>query len=221
MLGALVVSRVVPVGADTRLEIGPVVSSNRIHLEGDATGRVTGIGAFVRVMSSRWYGVEFEATGISGRIEQSYTGTFVAYPPPGVTPSSPAFSRYAPVARRMRTFDPGFGGAVAFGARRQLGARVSIAARAGAAVRSYAETSRMEILTIPEGIDRARVASDLAGLAYDRRRTRGGLLLGVDLAIRMTARLRIAPVASVVIGPEQVGNVYRESSGGVRLSWTF
>lgn len=207
--------------SSVRVELGPVFSANRIHLEGDAIDRLMAAGAFVRIRGSKWYGLELEVTHLSGQIEQSYEGTFVAYPPPGVTSSSPDFARYAPIARRTRTFVPGLGGAVAFVAQGELGPRVDVGVRAGVAFRSVAATSRMAILSVPEGIDPARVARDLSGLEYSRDETRGGLLLGVDLPIRVISRLRIVPTAHVVVGPEQVGNVYRESGGGLRICWMF
>lgn len=202
-----------------RLEFGPLFRLDRVFIEGDAGGAtpVAGITAAVRL--SRTFGVDAELTWASNRIERSYEGWFISYSQdPGATREE--IERLAPVARRSLGYEPGMGGAVAFVARSDVNPRVSVAARAGVSGRRYAETSGYRILSIPAGVDPARVARDFQDESH--RRTRGGLLLGFDVAIALTDRVSLTPeVRFVYGGPARVGSKHRELGLGVRGGWRF
>ena len=126
----------------------------------------------------------------------------------------------APTARRTFGHAPGLGWSGALVARGRVAERVTMAARIGIAARRYTETSSYVVLTIPAGVDPARVARDFQDTAWSR--TRGGLLFGMDAAIGVTNQLSIVPdVRFVYGGPARVGNNYREFGVGIRAGWRF
>jgi hypothetical protein len=166
------------------------------------------------------FSVEAELTSSANRVERSYQGTFTSYPPPGTPPTVENFERYAPVARRTLGYDPGAGFTVALVARRKASQRISVTGRVGASATRYVETSSYVVLAIPEGVDPARVVRDFQSSSHPR--TRGGLLLGIDVAIAITPRFTIGPdVRFVWGGPAQVGNKHRELAGGARVMCGF
>jgi hypothetical protein len=207
-------------GAQTsRFEIGPVVRVDKAFIEADATGSYAVGGVATRFMFSRAFGVEGEITGASSRIERSYEGWFISYVNTP-NPSREEIEALAPTARRSLGYAPGLGWSAAFVARSDATRRVSVSARAGLAARRYDETSSYTILTIPDGVDPARVARDFQDSSF--RQTRGGLLFGLDVPMAVTKQLTVAPELRFVYGgPAQVGNKYRELGVGVRGSWRF
>ena len=207
--------------SSSRFEVGPVMRLEKVYVEGDGSGHATVAGLAATFKVSKSYGVEFEVTGASGRIERSYEGTFVSYYA-GTEPSRENFERFAPIARRTLGYTPGLGWAAAFVARGDLNPRVSLAARIGLSGRRYHETSDMTLLSIPAGVDPQRVASDsnFDDSSFDR--TRGGLLFGLDSLIALTDHLSIVPeVRFVYGGPAQIGNKHREAGFGARAVWRF
>ena len=76
-------------------------------------------------------------------------------------------------------------------ARTAVNARVGLAGRVGVASRGYSERSSYVVLSIPEGVDPARVARDFQPQTVET--VRGGLLLGVDVDLALTASLHAAP----------------------------
>ena len=105
-------------------------------------------------------------------------------------------------------------------ARSEPSGRVSLVGRVGISARDYLETSTFTILTIPEGVDPARVAS--AFRTARRHRTRGGLLVGLDVPVAVTSVLVIAPEVRLVYGgPARIGNKHRELGWGARATWRF
>jgi hypothetical protein len=78
------------------------------------------------------------------------------------------------------------------------------------------------------GIDPARLATFSVGdgtssSPNQRLNTqRGGLLMGVAVPIKITARLTVAPdVRFAYGGPARIGEKHRERSLGVRAGWGF
>jgi hypothetical protein len=200
-------------------EVGPVFRADRVFLEADAGGTtpVTGVQAVWWLSPS--LGVFGDLTAAGGRIARTYEGTFISYPPaPTMSPAE--FERWAPVARRELGYDPGIGGSFGAAVRLVVNDRVSLAVHGGLSARRYRETSDFTVLTIPEGVDPARVARDFADTSRDR--TRGGLLMGLSLPIAAAPRLIVVPeVRFVYGGPARVGEKYRELGAGVRAGWTF
>ena len=203
----------------SRVELGPVVRHDHVFIEGGAGGGIPVAGVVTRVRLSRRYGVEAELTQAWQRIARSYEGWFISYAEgPDLTPEE--IERLAPIVRRSLGYVPGVGAAAAFVARGDITPRVSLAGRVGVSARRYVETSASTILSIPEGIRPDRVASDFPDTS--RRRTRGGLLLGLDVAVAVTPRLSLAPEIRVVYGgPARIGDKHRELGVGARATWRF
>lgn len=188
-----------------RFEAGPLVRVDRVRVEGDLVEPMVTAGASgaVRLLESLW--VEGEITRAFGVMERSYSGTFVS------------FDGLAPTARRDLRYAPGWGGGGAVMWRGALSPRVDMGFKVGLAGRRYVESSTYTLLSLPEGLDEARVK---AALVDERRtRSRGGVWFGVDLPIRVTSRVRVIPDGRFVLGPRQVGNAHREWSVGVRAMW--
>jgi hypothetical protein len=203
----------------SRFTAGPVVRLDRVFIEGDASGTTPVGGALATFSITKTYGIEGELTWASRAVERSYEGRFISYVQTP-NPTREEIERAAPTARRTLRYTPGMGWSMAFVARGELSPRVSLAARAGAAARRYRQTSDYTILTIPEGVDPARVARDFQ--SSSSHKLRGGLLLGVDVPIAVSRRFAVAPEFRLVYGgPARVGDKYRELSLGVRGVWRF
>ena len=169
---------------------------------------------------SKTWGMEGEITQASGGFSRSYEGWFVSYAPPNSTRAE--IERLAPTARRTLGYVPGLGGSVAVTARGGSTGRADVVFRLGLAFRNYTETSDYTILTIPEGIDPARIAA--SSVFTDQRvdRSRGGLLFGLEVPIRLVRQLTVSPdVRYVYGGPARIGEKHRELSLGVRAGWGF
>jgi hypothetical protein len=206
-------------GQTPRFELGPVVRLDQVFIEGGAGGGTTTAGVVANFRISKTYGVEAELTTASNRIERSYEGWFISYAK-GPNASREEIERLAPTARRSLGYVPGVGWSAAFVARGEISRRVSLAGRVGISARDYLETSSYTILTIPEGVDPARVARDFKDSS--RHRTRGGLLLGVDIPVAVTDHLSIAPEVRLVYGgPARIGDKHRELGLGARATWRF
>jgi hypothetical protein len=226
MCGALLTTSLLLVGAATaaaqspsRFTLGPVARLDRVSLDGHTKGTtpVAGVAASVRV--SKAIAVEGELTGATRDIARSYEGWFISYAQ-GPNVSREEAERLAPTARRRLDYEPGLGGAGMIVARAATSARVSVAGRLGASARRYNERSSYLVLTIPEGVDPARVARDFEPQAV--RTVRGGLLAGVDVDIALTGRFTLAPqMRFVYSGPAGVGNEHRELGLGITGRWQF
>ena len=203
----------------SRFQVGPVARIDKVSLEGGAGGGVFAAGATAEFRIIRGLGVEAEFTQASSDISRSYEGWFVSFNQnPNATRAE--IEALAPTARRTLGYVPGRGWAAAFVTRGRVGARVTMAARLGVSARRYQQSSTFTVLTIPEGIDPARVASNFVDSTGSR--TRGGLLVGFDAAVALTQRLSIVPeVRYVYSGPARIGNKYRELGLGTRLMWSF
>lgn len=205
-------------GQGTRVAVGPVTRVDKVFIEGGASGGTAVAGLHTSVRISRIFGLEAEASVARTRIDRSYEGRFVSYAEPHA--SREDIERLAPTARRTLGYAPGAGGSVAVTAGTGLTPRVSVAIKAGVSGRRYLETSSYTILSIPIGVDPDRVALDHQNSA--QRRTRGGLLLGMDMAVTITPRLTVGPELRFVYGgPARVGNKHRELGLGLRGAWRF
>lgn len=203
----------------SRFEFGPTLRTDRIFVEAGGSGNTAVFGAAAGWRFTRTYGIEAEITSSSSRVERSYEGWFISYVE-GPNATRDEIERLAPVARRTLGYEPGLGGAVAFVARGELTPRVGLSGRVGVSGRRYVETSDYTVLQIPEGVSPDRVARDF--LDTSNTHSRGGLLLGVDVPVRLTARLQVVPeVRYVYGGPARVGNKHRELGVGVRGVWGF
>lgn len=199
-----------------RFNVGPVVRTDRVTIEGAATGTTPVAGVVGTLWLSKNFGVEGEVTNAWNRIERSYEGWFISYAEPGA--SREEVERLAPTARRTLGYTPGTGGSIAFVAATDSSHRVSIAVRAGVSGRSYEQTSSYTVLTIPPGIDPARVARDLADSTYTQTRT--GVLFGANVPVRVTDRIRLVPEIRAVFGG--IGDYrHREVGLGLRGVWGF
>ena len=203
----------------SRFTAAAVARIDHVYVDGhtDGTTPVGGIAASVRV--SRAIAIEGELTGATREIARSYEGTFVSYAPPG-SASRDDFERFAPRARRTVAYVPHVGGAAMVVARTVINPRLSLAGRLGVASRAYSERSSYVVLSIPEGVDPARVARDFQPQTVDT--VRGGLLLGVDVDLPLTACLSLPLQMRVVYsGPAEWANQHRELGIGVSGRWQF
>ena len=196
-----------------------VAHIDHVYVDGhtDGTTPVGGVAASVRV--SRAIAIEGEVTGATREIARSYEGTFVSYAPSGST-SREEFERFAPRARRTLAYVPHLGAAAMVVARTAVNPRVGLAGRVGVASRGYSERSSYEVLSIPEGVDPARVARDFQPQTVET--VRGGLLLGVEVDLGLTARFTLPLQMRVVYsGPAEWANQHREVGIGVSGRWQF
>lgn len=226
MRGTLLITSLLVFGAATaaaqspsRFTLGPVARLDRVSLDGHTTGTtpVAGVAASVRV--SRAIAVAGELTGAMQDIRRSYEGWFISYAQ-GPIVSREEAERLAPTARRTLDYEPGAGAAGMIVARAAAMRRVSIAGRVGASMRRYTERSSYLVLTIPEGVDPARVARDFQPQAV--RTVRGGLLVGVDAEIALSGRFAVAPrMQFVYSGPAGFGSEHRELGLGFTGHWQF
>lgn len=204
-------------GAQVRARFGvaPLVRVDHVRVEGGLGGvmPVIGLAAFRRLLTSLT--VEGEVTWAAGTLRRHYTGGFVSFAPPGS--SREELERLSPTVRRDLSYAPDWGGAAALVWRGAASPRVDAGFRLGLSGRSYVETSMFTVITSPPDIDPARVAQ--AFVNTRDRRSRGGLLLGVDLPVRVSSRVRVIPEARLVFGPQQVGYAHREWSVGLRGEW--
>jgi hypothetical protein len=202
-----------------RFEVGPTARFDRVSLEAGAGGGSVAVGFTGSVRLWRGLGIEAEVTQAGGEISRSYEGRFVSYTQ-NRNATRAEIEAMAPTARRTLGYAPGLGWSGALVVRGRAAERMTMAAGVGLSARRYRETSSYVILTIPEGVEPARVARDFQDSAAAR--TRGGLLFGVDAAIALTDHLGIVPDLRFVYGgPAQVGNKYREFGFGTRVAWCF
>ena len=226
MCGTLLTTSLLLLGAATaaaqppsRFTLGPVARLDRVSIDGHTTGTtpVAGVAASVRV--SKAIAVEGELTGAAQDIARSYEGWFISYAQ-GPNVSREEAERLAPTARRRLDYEPGAGIAGMIVARTAAHARISVSGRLGASARRYTERSDYLVLTIPEGVDPARVARDFQSSAV--RTVRGGLLAGVDLDVALTGHFTLAPhMRFVYSGPAGFGSEHREIGFGVTGRWQF
>jgi hypothetical protein len=203
----------------SRFAVAAVARIDHVYVDGhtDGTTPVGGVAASVRV--SRAIAIEGELTGATGEIARSYEGTFVSYAPPGSN-SREAFERFAPIARRTLAYVPHLGGAAMLVARTAVTPRVGLAGRVGVASRGYSERSSYVVLSIPEGVDPARVARDFEPQTVEN--VRGGLLFGVDVDLGLTPRFTLPlQMRFVYSGPAELDPQHRELGIGVSGRWRF
>jgi hypothetical protein len=203
----------------SRFAVTAVSRIDHVYVDGHTNGTtpVAGVAASVRV--SRAIAIEGELTGATREIARSYEGTFVSYAPPG-SASREEFERFAPIARRTLAYVPHLGGAAMVVARTAINAPVGLAGRLGVASRGYSERSSFVVLSIPAGVDPARVARDFQPQTVET--VRGGLLLGADVDLALTPRFTLPLQMRVVYsGPAEWANQQRELGVGVSGRWQF
>ena len=203
----------------SRFAVAAVARIDHVYVDGHTEGTtpVGGVAASVRV--SRAIAIEGELTGATREIARSYEGTFVSYAPPGGA-SRVEFERFAPRARRTLAYVPHLGGGAMVVARTAINPRIGLAGRIGVASRHYSERSSYVVLSIPEGVDPARVARDFQPQAVEK--VRGGLLLGVDVDLALTPRFTLPLQMRIVhSGPAEWANQHRELGIGISGRWQF
>jgi hypothetical protein len=208
-----------PPSPSSRFALAAVARIDHVYVDGhtDGTTPVGGVAASVRV--SRAIAIEGELTGATREIARSYEGTFVSYAPAG-SASREEFERFAPRGRRTLAYVPHLGVAAMVVARTAINARIALAGRLGVASRRYSERSSYVVLSIPDGVDSARVARDFQTQTVET--VRGGLLLGVDLDLCVTPRFTLPLQMRVVYsGPAEWANQHREVGIGVSGRWQF
>ena len=187
----------------SRFAVAAVARIEHVYVDGhtDGTTPVGGVAASVRV--SRAIAIEGELTGAAREIARSYEGTFVVRTRRPAAPAGRQFERFAPTARRTLAYVPHLGVAAMVVARTAVNARVGLAGRLGVASRGYSERSSYVVLSIPEGVDPARVARDFQPQTVET--VRGGLLLGVDVDLALTPRFTLPLQMRVVYsGPAEL-----------------
>lgn len=225
----LLVSRTIPAMAQSpgltpspgRVALGPVAQISQASFDGHTRGRLAVAGVAASVRLTRALAIEGEVTSPGREIARSDEGTFIAYiPSPSPNPDRAEFERWAPIARRTLGYAPGLGVAGMVVGHAPVHARVTLAGRLGLSARRYAEQSRFVVLSIPDGVDPARVARDFAG--ETRHTIRGGLLVGAGADVALTRRITVAPhIRLVHSGPSRFGSQYREIGFGVSGRWHF
>jgi hypothetical protein len=226
MCGALLTTSLLLVGAAAaaaqsppRFTLGPVARVERLWLDGHTEGTTPVAGVIASVRVSKAIALEGELTGAAQDVARSYDGWFISYAQ-GPNASREEIERLAPRARRTLDFEPGAGFAGMVVGRAATGRRTSIAGRLGVSARRYTERSSYLVLTIPEGVDPARVARDFQPEAV--RTVRGGVLAGVDVDIALTSRFTLAPhLRFVYSGPAGFGSEHRELGLGLAGRWLF
>jgi hypothetical protein len=209
-----------------RFEVGPVARADRVSVEAGLQQVMPVLGASAAWHFTKVWALEGEITQAGGgEFSRSYEGISVSYAPPGATLAE---IESLGVRERWRNgYRPGTGGSIAMTARGNLGGPVSVKVRLGMSARSYEESSAHAVLQIPDGIDPARVSANLfggQGLSGSQTTTtqRGGLLMGIEMPVRVTRRIALAPDLRYVYGgPAQIGSKHREVSLGVRAGWSF
>lgn len=201
------------------VELGPVARIESVFIEGDARGATFVTGGLLAVNFAQKYGVEVEVTQAEGHIARSYEGWFVSYVPTA-NPTREETERWAPTARRTLTYSPGLGGSLGFVVRGAMTPRITVGARVGGSARRYVQTSTYTILSVPPGIDPARIARDF--LDSSGHKTRGGLLAGIGGAFAVSPHVNVGAEARLVYGgPARIGNKHREVGVGLRAGWRF
>jgi hypothetical protein len=226
IISALVLGRVAAASAQTppRFDIGPVVRIDRVMVEAGVTSTMPLFGAAGSARLAKGWALEGEITQAHGsEFSRTYDGTFVSFAAPNS--SRAEIERLAVRARWRSGYRPGLGGSLAAAARAGLTGRADLVLRFGAAVRRYAESRDFTILSIPEGIDPRRVPTLSYGSAGSNaafNHVRGGLLVGIEVPIRLGPRVNVSPdVRYVYGGPARLRNKHRELSLGVRAGWGF
>jgi hypothetical protein len=209
-----------------RFEIGPVARVDKVSIEGGVERVVPVLGAAGSIRLTKHWALEGELTQAGpGEFARSYEGVSISYAPPDATRAE--IERLGVRQRWRLGYRPGLGGWFGVSGGGQLAGPVDLKVRLGLASRSYEETRDELVLQIPEGIDPARVSGNLfqgSGLSRSQKFStqRGGLLMGVEMPIRVTRRLSLAPdVRYVYGGPAQIGSKHREVSFGFRAGWGF
>ncbi|MGE3274541.1 MAG: hypothetical protein AB7O67_05480 [Vicinamibacterales bacterium] len=192
-----------------RFSVGPVVRVDRVTVEGrTAAAPVAGL-----VFASRLrgpVGVEVELTEAGGFVERTGVTLYYAYRDGTAIP--------VPVRATTR-WTPGLGGAAALTFRTPPGWRVGIAGRIGAGARRYTASRSFEAIELPAGVDATRFGSGQE--IYDAH-MRGGLFAGVEVPIRVTERLYLAPDFRVLWGgPGDIGQHQQELGLGLKASVRF
>ncbi len=205
----------------SKFELGAVVRSEHVSIEGGAGGNIPVAGISAKILFTRTLGLYVDLTKASGQIERSYEGQFISFAT-GPNATREEIERLAPIARRSLTYIPGVGVSLALTAQGEVSSRVSLALLVGFAIRDYRQTTTHEILYIPEEVDPALVAGSGVFADTSRRKRRGGLLFGLEVPIILTRHVSVSPeIRYVYGGPAKIGNKHREFAAGANIRWSF
>jgi hypothetical protein len=200
-----------------KLEFGPVARLGRISV-GGAIRVVPIAGLSATANFSQNFGFAGEVTTASRDISRSFEGTFYSYAGPGA--SREEFERLGVRARASNIYEPRMGASLFAVVHRPVSSRVDIAFQAGGAMRRFSESFDTTVLSVPPGIDPARVQAFFANVDVNRKRTHAGILFGISAPIALNPRLRLSPdFRFVTNGPAHYP--YRETSLGVQVLWTL
>lgn len=179
-----------PAAAQTReprVTVSAVAQQEVVDVDG-GSGAFTAAGAGLSVRLVRFISVFGELTGAGGELNDAYEGIFVSIAPPGA--SREEIERLGVVLQRARTWRPGLGGAfgVAFHSPRSqpLGVELQV----GLAGRSLELTDTKRLVRLPEGWDPSRSTGEGTEVST---RSRGGIMAGVSVPVRIGSRVTIAP----------------------------
>jgi len=211
-----------------RFDIGPVVRADKVTVQGEVSRTMPVFGVAGSIRLSKTWGVEGEVTQAGGaEFARSREAIFETFAPEGA--SIAEIERLGVLGRERMTYRAGLGWSAGVTATTGTTGRANMVFRLGLSSRTYAATWEHTTLRIPEGIDPSR----LAGFAFGNGNgasnpwhgnvQRGGVLMGIDVPIRITQRLSLAPLVRYVYGsgPDAPDDAHRELSIGVRSGWRF
>jgi hypothetical protein len=233
---ALIVGAVPMAFAQTssRFEVASVARVDRVSVGGSEGGSIHSVmpvfGVVVTARLWKTWGIEGEITQAQGHEFGSFRdAALVSFAATGATREE--INRLSVLYRISDGYIPRMGWSVAATARRGLTGRADVELRLGLATRRYVETFDYTVLRIPDGIDPSRLprftrgptAPTGAGASNGRFNTvRGGLLMGVDVPIRITKGLTVTSNVRYVYGlGSKKDDSHREASLGMRIGWRF
>jgi len=210
----------------SRFVVGPVVRVDKVRVQGGVSSVMPVFGAIASMRLSKIFGVEGEITQAGGReLVHSYEGVSETFAPLDSTLQEK--ERLGVHARWRFGYRPGLGGAVAMTAGGSVSHRADLVFRLGLSFRNYLQSYEYTVLSIPEGIDPSR----LAGVSFGNGRssgnpwltnmTRGGLLMGLDVPIRIAGRFSLVLDVRYVNGGTSLNYTHKEVSVGIRGGWGF
>ena len=211
-----------------RVDIGPVVRVDKVTVQRGVSRTMPVFGVAASIRLSETWGVEGEVTQAGGgEFARSRDAISETFAPAGS--SIAEIERLGVLARERMTYRAGVGWSAGVTARTGTTGRANMVFRLGLTSRTYAETWEHTTLRIPEGIDPSRLAGfafgngNRASNPWRGNAQRGGFLMGIDVPIRITQRLSLAPLVRYVYGsgPDGGDDGHRELSIGVRSGWRF
>lgn len=208
-----------------RFEVGPVLRLERVT-EDQAVSVMPVFGIVGSARLSKFWGIEGEITQANGHeFGFSREGLSETFAPENSTLEEK--ERLGVYARWRYGYRPGIGYTIAMTARSGGTGRADVRLRCGVATRKYAESFDFTVLSVPAGVNRRPSVSSIgdgvhSSLDGPLKIQRGGLLLGVDVPLRLSRRLTAVPEIRYVYGGSGgFSGGHSEASVGMRAAWRF